>query len=464
MNGITDVDLVVANGVVMTMDRERRILADGGVAVLRGRIEEVGRSREILAKYRPRKHIDAAGGFVLPGFVDAHVHLSQHLGRGVIPDTWPEEREHEHWLPYWTSMSEKDDYYSGLLACMEMVRNGTTTFCEMGGRFRGELSAESVEKVGLRSVITENIWDNPPYASVAVGDTDECVHRLERLIEALPKRDDLRYQAGIGVSGMGRCSDRLLIEAARLADEHDLMMTMHQSFGPQDVEDYREHSGGKTAVEHFADLGILGRRLVLVHMIYTEEIEVRLLAESGTNVVHCPAASTRVGMGVSHVGRFPEMIQTGVNVALGSDSGNYSDYLDVGRQAYLAATIHREARQETPAITAEQALEMATLNGARALGLSEQIGSLEPGKRADIVVYDSARPELHPGLYPPNTLIYSSQSTAVSTVIVDGEVICEGGKLTRVDERTELAAVDRAARELHDRMGFRPARTWPVVE
>jgi cytosine/adenosine deaminase-related metal-dependent hydrolase len=422
----------------------------------------VGQSGDLERTHVAQRAIDARGGVVQPGFIDCHVHLSQHLGRGTIPDYWPEEKEHEQWLPYWTQMTEDDAYCSAMLACLEMVCNGTTTFCDNGGRFNGELNASVAEKVGLRGFVSEVCWDIPPHPAVAVGDADVCLARLERLLGALPATPESRVWAGVGMAGMGLCSDRLLVEGKKLADHYGVVMDLHQSFGPGDVARYREHAGGKPAVEHLADLGILGANLQLVHMIYTEDSEVALLASTGTNVVHCPAASTRVGMGVSHVGRFPEMVARGVNVALGSDSGNYSDFFDIGRQAYLAATLHREARGEMPTISAEQVLEMATINGAKSLGLADRIGSLEPGKKADIVVHTYRRPEWRPGLDVINSLIYSAQSVGVDTVIVDGEIILEGGRFTRVDEEAEYHQIDRAARALYERMGFAIQNRWPV--
>jgi len=287
--------------------------------------------------------------------------------------------------------------------------------------------------------------------------------RLERLVAALPFTAETRIWASVGMAGMGLCSDQLLVEGKRLADRCGAVMDMHQSFGPADVARYREHTGGKAAVEHLADLGILGSNLQLVHMIHTADAEVALLASTHTHVVHCPAASTRVGMGVSRVGRFPEMVAQGVNVALGSDSGNYSDFFDIGRQAYLAATLHREARGHMPTISAEQAMEMATINGARALGVASQIGSLEPGKKADIVIHSHRRPEWRPGLDVINSLIYSAQSVAVDSVLVDGEVILEGGRFTRVDEDAAYREIDRAARALYDRMGFRIQHRWQML-
>lgn len=459
----TVVDLLILNGVVITLDDQRRIFSSGALAILDGRIVSIGKSSDLLQAHTANRVVDAKGGVVQPGFIDCHVHLSQQLGRGTIPDLWPEEREHEQWYPYWTNMMEEDAYCSAMLACLEMIRNGTTTFCEAGGRFRGELNASVAQKVGLRGMIAEVCRDVPWYPELSMGDTDACLTRLERVLRALPAGDDALVWAGVGLSGMGGCTDRLLVEGKKLADRYGVTMDMHQSFGPGDVAKYKEHTGGKPAVRHFADLGILGPNLKLVHMIYTEDSEIPLLEESGASVTHCPAASTRVAMGVSLVGRFPEMVAAGVNVTLGSDSGNYSDYFDVGRQAYLAATIHREARGQMPTISAEQALEMATINGARALGLADQIGSLEVGKKADVVIHSRRRPEWHPGLDPINSLIYSAQSTGVDTVIVNGKVILESGHFTTVDEEDEYRRIDHAARALYERMGYRIPHRWPVL-
>ena len=462
MNSTEPVDLAIIHGLLLTMDEQRRIVADGAIAVRDGRIAAVGTTAEVTRSYRAVRTIDARGGGVQPGFIDCHVHLSLHLGRGTIPDSWPAEREHEQWLPYWTNLTAEESSCAATLACMEMARNGTTTFCDQSGRFPPELTAAAVAAVGLKAVLTPAIWDVPPHPEVAMGTTSACVDRIERTLSALPRRPGSRIWGGVGLAGMGMCSDTLIQAGKRLANEHGTVMSMHQSFGPEDVARFRTITRGQTALGHLAELGVLGENLQLIHMIHTEASEVAILADTHTNVVHCPSASLRAAMGASHIGRFPEMIERGVNVALGSDSGTYSDYLDIGRQAYLAATIHREAKQRVPVISAHTALEMATLDGARSLGVLAETGSIEVGKRADIVIHSRRRPEWHPGLNAVNGLIFGAQSTGVDTVLIDGEPILEDGRFTHLDEAAEYERIDRAAAALFERIGFAPDWGWPL--
>lgn len=455
------VDLLLQHAVVLTLDDQRRIFRDGAVAVAGGLIADVGPTERLTSDYVATRTIDAKGGVVQPGFVDAHVHLSHQLDRGMIPDDWPENREHEHWLPYWQNMSRDDDYLSGVLACLEMLHNGTTTFSDMSGRHAAEARVQAATEIGLRGAISEICWDVPPHPSVGIGDTAHCIRVLEKLTASYPRKPGGLVWGAINLSAMGRASDELLVAAKSIARSKGLTMAMHQSFGPGDVSAYQRRTG-TSAIDHLARLDILGPDLALVHLIHATADEVEQLRATETNVIHCPGASVRTGMGVTRFGRFPEMLRAGINVALGSDSGNYSDFLDVGRQAYLAATIHREAHGEMPTISAHQALEMATRNGARAMGLAHEIGSLAPGRRADIVLHRRQRPEWHPMGNVVNTLVYSAQSSGVDTCIVDGRVVLEGGKSTLVDEEALLARIDRAAQQLYVRMGWTFPSRWPV--
>lgn len=460
---LVPVDLLVHGGTMITVDGHRNVFAPGAVAIRSGRILAVGESASIVREYgHAAEVIDAEGGLITPGFVEAHVHLSQHLGRSVLPDTWAEQREHEHWLPYWQLMTEEDAELSALLACVEMLQAGSTCFSDMSGRHSAEVQARAAHSVGIRGIVSETVWDLPPHESVATGDTDKCIATLASLLERFPYREDSLTWAGVGLAGMGTASDELLRRAKELAQSHSAVMYMHQSFGQADTDDFRRRAGGATAVAHLASLGILGADLHLVHLIRNSLAEVELLAESGTSVVHCPSASLRWGMGVSRTGLVPDALSRGVNIALGSDSGNYSDFLDVGKQMYLAATIHREASLNERSVTAEQAVEMATINGAAALGVQTDIGSLEVGKKADLVIHSSRRAAMHPLDDPIRALVYGLQSSAVDTVVVGGEVVLRAGRCTRINEEELLARVDAAASRLSARMGWRTPHSWPI--
>src|SRR5690606_17769141 len=277
---LTDaVDLLVVKGCIITVDPDRRMIEDGAVAVAAGRIVAVGATDEITARYpHASTIIDARGGVVTPGFVEGHVHLSQHLGRTSIPDTWQESREHEQWLPYWLKMTPQDAETSATLAAMEMVRNGTTGFSDMSGRFLGETQAAATERVGIRGMVSETVWDVPPHESVATGDTDQCLASIERLLTAFPKSSSRLSWAGVGLAGMGSASDALLLGARELARSHGVTFYLHQSFADADTLAYTELAGGKTAVEHLADQGLLGRDVHLVHMIKNSPVEIGILA------------------------------------------------------------------------------------------------------------------------------------------------------------------------------------------
>jgi cytosine/adenosine deaminase-related metal-dependent hydrolase len=448
---VRQVDLMVTNGTVLVDGRASAPLVDGAVAVRQGRIVDVDGTSAILARFRADTVVDAAGGLVHPGYVDAHVHLHQHLGRSVIPDSWGFEREHDHWMPYREHATDEDRYLAALLACCEMAMCGTTSFCDMG---TGAITARAADTVGLRGIVSGTVWDQPG-GSLEHWTVDECLRRLEDLLDRLPREPGRRVSAAVGLSGINACSDDLLVAAHDLAQRRGVLFYLHQSFSAADTGDYLRASAGVRAVIHLDGLGVLGPLSQLVHMNFVDETEVDRLTATGASVVHCPAASMRVGIGGSRHGMFPEMVARGVPVALGSDAGNFSDALDVGRQAYLAATIHREARGfEGLAIGARDAFVMATAGGARAIGLDGEIGTLEIGKRADLVVREADRPELAPALDPLATLVYSAGSKGVRTVIVEGEVIVSEGLPTKVDVAAVVQQAKSAALRLHKRMGF----------
>ena len=470
------VDLLLRHGRIITMDPERRILVDGAIAIDHGRVADVGPDREVAPVAGATAIRDLGGALVHPGLVDAHVHAgNSELSRGMAPKDHADYGAVDDWL--FTFRKPETDHLGALLSCMEMVTNGTTAYSDTGGSFFLEETVRAIEKVGMRGMPGYSMLDFSPQvsgrdtSSGAMSDeeaetlrtpTQRCVELLEEQMTRYPFRNGGRVRGGATMYGCMRCSDALLVQAQTLAREHGAPMIMHQSWDPEEVT-ISEALYGCRPIEHLADIGLLDENLTLVHMNHLSPNEVDLVADSGTRVVHCPAASLRRGMGAIRNGSFPEMLAKGVPVALGSDG--YSGRRDVLRQAYLAAVGFREFRGELPVLTGETVLEMATLHGAKALGLEDEIGSIEVGKRADLVVHRLDRPEAYPRFRDPvDNLVYFRASSTVDTVYVDGEAILDRGHFTRFDAADAYRMIQEAAAEFEAGVGASTYAAWPLVD
>ena len=480
MNGGHDkaspVDLLLRHGRILTMDRRRRILVDGAIAIRDGLIVAVGPDRELTAAATRAASTRGLGGaLVHPGLIDAHVHAgNSELSRGLAPKDHADYSAVDDWL--FAYRRPETDHLGALLSCMEMVRNGATSYSDTGGSFFLEQTVRAIEMVGMRGMPGYVMLDANPAvpgrdtssgamseeeAEILRSPTHECVARLDEQMRLHPFRDGGRVRGAATLYGCMRCSDELLLEAMALAEHHGAPMIMHQSWDPEEVV-ISEALFGCRPIQHLADIGVLSDNLTLVHMNHLDRSEVELVAESGAKVVHCPAASLRRGMGAIRNGAFPEMLEMGVPVALGSDG--YSGRRDVLRQAYLAAVGFREFRGELPVLTGETVLEMATLHGAKALGLDDVIGSIEVGKRADLVVHTLDRPEAHPPFQDPvDNLVYFRGSSTVDTVFVDGEAILDEGQFTRFDVKEAYRMIDAAAAEFEAGVGVSTYAAWPLV-
>ena len=471
-------DLLLRHGQIITMDAERRILVDGAIAATDGRIIAAGPDREVGVAYEGSDERDLKGALVHPGLIDAHVHAGmQELTSGFAPKDLAEFSVVDNSL--FASKSPERDHLGALMSCMEMAANGTTFFSDTGGSFWLDEGVRAIEKVGIRGNpgnflldVAAEVPDPDPDewgGSITVEEsesvrtpTDECMTRLADQIERYPYGKGARVGCAVSLYGCCRCSDELLLEAKRLAVEHDVPMIMHQSWGPEEVTISLVETG-RRPIEHLADLGILDENLTLVHMNHLSDEEFALVVESGVGVVHCPAASVRRGMGAIRHGRFPEMLAAGVPVALGSDG--ISGRRDVLRQAYLAAVGFREMRGDFPVLTGEDVLEMATVNGARVLGMENELGSIEVGKRADIVVHTLDRPEAHPRFGDPvDSLVYFRGSSTVDTVFVDGEAILDEGRFTRFDAAEAYRTIDAESARFEQGLGASSFAVWPLVE
>ena len=453
-------EMLLRHGVVVTMDEQRRILTDGAIAVNEGRVVAVGRDSDLANLFEASQVRDLGGALVHPGLVDAHVHTGLDLLRGLVPESSADWTEVE--APFIRDKTGEDEYLSTLLCCMDMVSNGSTLYSDTGSSDDLDAAARATELVGVRGMPGHFVADRAGEIDTWHKPVEECLETLRAQSERYPFRNGGKVRCAIGIAGMETASDQLLVEAKGLADEQSLPMVMHQSWDEAEVsESLAAH--GKRPIEHLADLGVLGPGLTLVHMIHLDEREVDLIVESGTRIVHCPSASLRRAKGAFRAGRIVEMLDRGVTVGLGSDG--HSGQHDVMRQVYLAACVHREVRNRVPVVSAQTALEMATRHGAAALAMAEEVGSLAPGKRADLVVHATDRIDSRPRFRDPVVnMAYHALGSTVDSVMVDGELIYDHGRFTRFDEADVLREIDARSRIIEARYGIRAPGAWPLIE
>ena len=450
--------ILVEHATVITLDPTRRILTDG--SVLYGRdIVQVGPARAVRPPRPPDRVIDGRRRVVLPGFVDTHVHLSEHLNRGLLLDDVPVERFLPDWLiPLYSAITPEEEQVSALLACVEMIRTGTTTFCEAGTLFDVSAVADAVETVGMRAVLGRWSWDLATGPGPMRQTTADALRENEAMLDGVNGRAGGRIGAWPLLLGFGTCSPALMQGARALAERHGTGWgMMHFASHPS------RRTSDRVPLAELDALGVLTPRTKLAHMVYVDDADIALLARRGVKVSHCPTAGLKHIKGLAAHGRFPEMLDAGVCVSLGGDSGNGSNHFDMLRLMYLAATIYKDARLDVSVMPPERVLEMATMRGAEALGLETRIGSIEPGKRADLVLYDLDTPEWRPLLHPVNNLVYAASGASVRTVLIDGRVVLDEGQLTTLDERRLYERAEALARQQISRAGLTVQSRWPMI-
>ena len=446
---------------VLTLDRERRIIRDGSILVENGRISRVGKADELGAT-RADRTIDARAFVVTPGFVNGHMHISYaHAVRGIFPDELASPLVHVFNLQ--SAMTEEEEYFTSLLGIVELLKNGTVCFLDPGSTKFPDACLQAYEDSGIRVILGECVTDQEAPFKLPRFAANEAIQRTKSFIEKWHGRLHGRVRAWAMPFSPETCSADLLRAIKRVADEHGSALTLHHGSGTQARKDYAAKHG-RTPTEYLESLGVLGPNVLLAHALGIDEAEIECIARTGTAVTMCPVTAAKGGRGVPQNGRMPELLAKGVRVALGCDSPNNSNHLDMVRTMNMAAIQYKDARQDTRQIPAESALEMATRLGAQALGLGDELGSIEAGKKADLVLFDTQRPEWQALFNPVNNLVYNTDGRSVHTVIVDGRVVVENHRQSFTDEARLYKRVQEIGERLQARTGITfPRSRWPIV-
>jgi 5-methylthioadenosine/S-adenosylhomocysteine deaminase len=416
-------DLLVAGGTVLTVDAHDTIVPNGAVAIRDGAIAAVGPRKRIDRRFRARRTIDAAHGLILPGFVNAHTHAAMTLLRGVRDDvdlmTWLEK----FMFPLEARFVSPEFVRWGTrLACWEMIASGTTTFAD--GYFFEEEVARAADDAGLRAVPGEGIFDVPtPDAKSAA----EGLARAERFLSDWAGHP--RITPALAPHAAYTVEPETFRKTLDLAERYGAPVLTHLSESDGEVAMVRARYG-TTPVRHLAARSLLGPSLVAAHCVRVDDEEIAILAENGVGVVHCPESNLKLASGVAPVAK---MLAARLRLGLGTDGAASNNDLDMVGEMGSAARLHKVAGLDPTAAPARAVLRMATIGGAEALHMEERIGSLEAGKRADLIVVDLSGPNALPLFDPASHLVYSAHSDAVQTVVVDGEVLMERRRIKTMD-------------------------------
>lgn len=461
-------DIALIHATVVTMNPRREVIRDGAVAIEGNKIIDVGKTSDVKSRHRIDLELDCTHKLVLPGLIDCHIHLAQALIRGCADDMalipWLCSRV---W-PLQGAYTAEEGRLSAQLCCLEMIKSGTTTFveCLLHTRYGFDGIAKTVESMGIRGVLSKSLMDVSGYADRPNALPESMIETGEASMgEALAMirkwhgKANNRIHVWFGPRTPGACTVDFYREIAERAREHDTGITIHLAEVRQDVE-YMSREFGMTPMQFMEHCGLVGRHVIYAHGVWLPKEDFTRLHETGGTVCHCPSSNLKLASGIAPV---PNMLKARVNVALGCDGGPSNNSYDMIREMKLAAIIHKGYLRDPEVLPAETILEMATLNGARATLWGEQLGSLEPGKLADIIVIDQRKPHLVPVRNPISNLVYAACGSDVDTVIIDGDIIMQGREVKTIDEQEVIERAQELGLEVDKRLGLNIGPSWPVI-
>jgi 5-methylthioadenosine/S-adenosylhomocysteine deaminase len=422
------VDLLVRNATVVTVDAQHRVIADGAVAIAGGRILAVGPAVEVAARYQGREVLDAGGGLI-----NAHTHAPMVLFRGIADDLKLMDWLQKYIFPAEAKNVTAEFVKAGTrLAALEMIRSGTTTFVDM--YYFEDQVAEAAKEAGLRTVAGETLIEFPAPDNKTVAD---ALAYTERFLKRWA--GDPLVVAAVAPHSTYLANPETLKAARALADEYTAPILIHLSESADEQSQVKERYK-KTPTEHLRDLGVLRKGLLGAHGIWLSAGDRALLREAGAGVAHCPQSNMKISSGPAPV---REMLAEGMRLGLGTDGAASNNDLDMFEEMLTAALLAKHVTGDPTVAPAPAVLEMATLGGARALGMEDRLGSLQAGKRADLIVVDLSAPRLHPLYDAVSHLVYAAKGSDVRHVVIEGKVVLRDRRVTTLDEAAVLAEAER---------------------
>ncbi len=428
-----DADYMIHGDYLLTMADGEEPLTDGAAVVKGDKIIDVGNYTELATKYNAKHYIGGGFRLILPGLINTHTHAAMVYFRGIADDMpfrdwlegyiWPAENR-------WLSAEFVSDAME--LACLEMVRAGITTFCDM--YFFEDAAAVIVKEIGMRAVLGRGVLDFP---SVSAKTPDEYIESAEEYIKKW--NGDELISPSIAPHSPYACGPDTLKKAKKVADKYNAILHTHLSETEWEVNEIGKRYG-RSPIDHLENIGVLDNNVLAAHCVWPSDSEMDLLARRKTGVSHCVDSNLKLASGFAPV---VSMLDRGVKVCLGTDGAASNNDLDIIAEMGAAARLHKAAAGDPTALNAKQALRMATLSGAEALGLGDKTGSIEKGKQADILIVNMKKPHLLPIYDIFSHIVYSMRSSDVESVMINGEVVQDRGVLVK---KSEDEIMDKAIR------------------
>lgn len=453
---------------IVTMDPDRRIIRDGAIAIEKDRIVDIGLHRDVASKFKADKTIDARGKFVIPGLIDTHVHVTQQLGRGLADGCDIAIHLLERLYGYESELLHEDAYWAAICAQLEMIRSGTTCFLDPGSYFP-EQTAKAIGVSGMRGVVARTAVD---IHKTAIGELpqkmfretrQDAVAKSEEVVKKLHGIHDGRVRAWFSLRLPVACSNELIKEIKALADKYDTGLITHCNESRDEAVASRV-TYGMQDVERLHSLDALRSKMVLIHMGWANPKEIMLCKEYDAKISCAPACGHRLAFGSTQFGRFAEMLEMGITVSLSSDAAMSGNFLDIQRQMNLISLGTKTQRLDPSQMPPETVLEMGTIHGAKAALWDDEIGTLEKGKKADIAIFDTRKPDWRPVLNPIANFIYASRGGA-DTVLCNGRVLMESGQVLSIDETAALKEAQTRGERIATASNLwkKVEPKWPIV-
>ena len=432
------VDLLVLNGTLVTMDKDRRVIADAAVAINKGRLVAVGTRRDIVRLYTAPETLNAAGKVIIPGLINGHTHIPMTLFRGLADDLDLQEWLTKYIFPAEAKNVTEDFVRAGTrLGLAEMIRGGTTTYCDM--YYFEDAIADETAKAGVRGVLGETVIDFP----VADNKTNaEAMAYVERFVQKWQGHELI--VPAIAPHAPYTVSEEHLKAVRAFSDRTGAPIVTHISETKREVDDsIKAH--GASPVEYLSRIGFLSDRVIAAHMVWPNDGEIAILKRAGVGVVHNPQSNMKLASGVAPV---PKMMAEGLKVGLGTDGAASNNDLNMWEEMDTAAKLHKLISNDPKVMSAQQAFELATIRGAGALHLEKEIGSIEKGKRADLVIVNRDSLNQIPVYNIYSDLVYATKASDVETVIINGKIVMRERRLLTLNE----ASIKAEARQFREKI------------